>query len=106
MAIKNIVALIREESLQDVVKQLQRANIRGISMLPAKGYGEYMNSFAKDAFNACVRLDIIVDAAQAESVAALIVNAAHSGLEGDGLVFISPIDKLYRVREKKEITGN
>lgn len=103
MGIKNVVALIREESRVAVVDALQRHSIHGISIASIRGYGEYQNSFALDTSNTCIRIDVMIEASRAQQVAQLIMDAAHTGLDGDGLVAIQPVENLYRVKTRTEI---
>ena len=32
------------------------------------------------------------------------MEVAHTGMEGDGIVAVIPVEKLYRIRTKSEIT--
>ena len=45
-----------------------------------------------------VRLEVVVDDADVDSVLNEIVKAANSGSIGDGKVWVSPIDQIVRVR--------
>ena len=84
MSLSNVVGLVREESREAIVQALKNANIRGVTVSPTKGYGEYQNNFANDTANTCLRFDVMIESERAEEVAAIIMNAAHTGLDGDG----------------------
>ena len=45
-----------------------------------------------------VRLEVVVDDTDVDSVLNEIVKAANSGSIGDGKVWVSPIDQIVRVR--------
>ena len=45
-----------------------------------------------------VRLEVLVDSAEAEKVIDVIVKAASTGSIGDGKVWSSPVDNIVRVR--------
>jgi nitrogen regulatory protein PII len=45
-----------------------------------------------------VKIEIVVDDAQADSVVAVIVKSANTGKIGDGKVFISTIEQAIRIR--------
>jgi len=51
-----------------------------------------------------VKLEIIVDDEEAQSVAEAIVKSANTGKIGDGKVFISPVEEAIRIRTGE--TGN
>jgi nitrogen regulatory protein P-II 1 len=45
-----------------------------------------------------VRLEVLVDSAEAEKVIDVIVKAASTGSIGDGKVWSTPVDNVVRVR--------
>jgi nitrogen regulatory protein P-II 1 len=100
---KKIVAVIRDHKLGDVEERLKVLRVRGmISVARAKGYGEYANLFNPDWCVAHARIEIYCKASRAEEIAQAIVEAAHTGLEGDGIVAVIPVEKIYRIRTKAE----
>ena len=104
MKLKNVVGLIREESRKPVLSALREFDIRGVTVTSTQGYGEYINTFDREGLNACVRIDVYISEERAEEVANIIMQAAHSGLEGDGLVVIVPVEGLYRIKDQQAIT--
>jgi hypothetical protein len=44
------------------------------------------------------------DVARGEEIAAAIIGVANSGMEGDGIVAVLSVSKLYRIWTKSEIT--
>lgn len=103
MNVKNVVAFIREETHEKVIDALQKAGIKGMTITPTKGYGEYTNTFAIDLSNTCLRVDIMIAAEQAERVASILMDAASTGLDGDGLVAVLPVESLYRIKSKQKL---
>ena len=73
-------------------------------MTRGKGYGEYMNLYARDWMISHARIEIFTDEAEADTIARAIMEAAHGGLEGDGIVAVLPVEKLYRMRIRAEAT--
>jgi len=69
-----------------------------------KGYGEYANFYSKDWMVNNVRIEIFIDEARADAIANAIMEAAHVGIEGDGIVAVLPVEKLYRIRTRSEAT--
>jgi len=45
-----------------------------------------------------IRLEVVVDAADVESVVSTITGAAQTGKIGDGKVWVVPVDSVVRVR--------
>ncbi|MES0327381.1 MAG: P-II family nitrogen regulator [Gammaproteobacteria bacterium] len=52
------------------------------------------------------RIEIFIAADKAQEVARGIMDAAHSGREGDGIVAILPVESLYRIRTKEQVETN
>jgi nitrogen regulatory protein P-II 1 len=101
--LRKIVAIIRNESLEKVEGRLVDMRVKGISVTRVKGYGEYANFFNPDWMVTHSRLEIFAERARVEEITAAIMEAAHTGMEGDGIVAIIPVEKLYRIRTKSEI---
>ena len=51
-----------------------------------------------------VRLDIITRANEVDSITTAIMDAAHTGEPGDGIVAVVPIEKLLLIRTRSEAT--
>ena len=100
MAWKKVVAIIRGDKLGDVEERLKDLRVDGISVTRGKGYGEYANFFSSDWYVTHARLEIYCKASWAEKISRAIMEAAHTGMEGDGIVAIIPVETLYRIRSK------
>ena len=68
-----------------------------------KGYGEYANCFKSDWMVSHSKLEIFAEEKRADLIAEAIMEVAHSGMEGDGIIAVLPVLKLYRIRTKKEV---
>ncbi|MEP6672536.1 MAG: P-II family nitrogen regulator [Chthoniobacter sp.] len=102
MNLRKITAIIRSERLEDVEKQLQNAGVKGLSVSKVKGYGEYANFFTHDWMVTHARIEIFTDTDNAERIAGVIMEAAHGAGEGDGIIALLPVEKVYRIRTKQE----
>lgn len=103
MVIKQIVAIIRGSALQAVEERLLQLGVKGISVSPTKGYGEYANIYKEDRMVANVKLEIFAEQSAIEEIVAAIMETAHQGISGDGIVAVLPVEKLCRIRTKAEI---
>lgn len=97
----NVTAIVRSTRLKEVEQRLQEANVRGITVTKAKGYGEYKNFFAPDWMITHARIEILTS--RAAEIADVIVEAAHTGHTGDGVVAIIPTEKVIHIREQREL---
>ena len=102
---KLVTAIIKPFKLEDVRDALSRIGAQGMTVTEVKGFGrqkghteiyrgaEYVvNMLPK------VRIDIAVDAGQAEKVVSAILSSAKTGQIGDGKIFVSPIEHAVRIR--------
>jgi nitrogen regulatory protein P-II 1 len=103
MALRKVIAIIRNESLEKVEARLADLSVKGISVTKVKGYGEYANFFKSDWMVTHSRLEIFTEETRADRIAEAIMEVAHTGMEGDGIVAVLPVLKLYRIRTKKEV---
>jgi len=99
---KKIVAIIRSDKLRDVQERLKDLRMVFINATFRKGYGEYANLFSPDWSMTYARLEIYCEATRAEEIVQAIMDTAHTGLAGDGIVVLIPVEKLYRIRRKAE----
>lgn len=102
MKLRKINAIIRAERLEEVEKRLKEAHVEGMSVSEVKGYGEYANFFRRDGMVSHARIEIFTDAENAERIARLIMDTAHVGEEGDGMIALMPVETVYRIRTKRK----
>lgn len=97
-----IIANFREDKLNDVEKRLERLGVERLNVCKVKGFGEYHNYFAQNWLTREVRLEAFTKEEEVEAVACAIMEAAHTGAPGDGVVAVVPIEKLYLIRTRGE----
>lgn len=106
MELKLVVAIIRPHALERVEKRLQEMGVRGLTVIRAKGYGAHANFFTGDWLVDQVKIEIYAEQDRAESIAAAILDTAHTGSSGDGIVAILPVEKVFSVRTRAEDIPN
>ena len=102
MKFSKVTAIIQPDILNKVEQKLHSINVPGMSISQVKGYGEYADFYTNDWMITHTRVEVIVEAQQAESVAEAIMSAAHTGCDGDGIISISPIESVYHIRSRKK----
>jgi len=102
---KKIEAIIKPFKLEEVKEALAEVGVQGMTVTEVKGFGRqkghteiYRGSEYTVDFLPKVKIEIVVDDAQAEGVAQAIVKSANTGKIGDGKVFISTIEEAIRIR--------
>lgn len=98
MQFRKVIAIIRPERLEKVETALKILNVPGVSVTKVKGFGEYANFYSSDWLSTHVRVEVFISAKQAEKVAQAIIDASHTGFEGDGIVAVLPVESVYHIR--------
>jgi len=102
---KLITAIIKPFKLEDVKVALEGRGIHGLTVSEASGFGRqrghtevYRGAEYTVDLVPKVRIEILVDDANAESAIEAIVSAAQTGKIGDGKVWVVPVETVVRVR--------
>jgi nitrogen regulatory protein P-II 1 len=102
---KEIIAIIRPNKLDDVKAALEEIECHGVTVMEVKGRGRqfgitesYRGSDYRIDLLPKTRLEIIIKDKDAEEVIQTIVKTAQTGDIGDGKIFISPIEDVIRIR--------
>ena len=102
---KLITAILKPFKLDDVKDALQAAGITGMTVSEASGFGRqkghtevYRGAEYTVDLVPKVRLEVLVDDADASNIVDVIVNAAGTGSIGDGKVWTTPVEQVVRVR--------
>lgn len=104
--LRKVTAIVRSDVLEKVEKRLEDLCIPGISITKVKGFGEYANFFSRDWMVEHARIEIFLCRERAHEIARVIVDAAQTGLAGDGLVVILPVEAVYRIRTGELATSD
>ena len=102
MKFRKVTAILRPERLEAVEEALKRLNVPGVSVTKVKGFGEYANFYQADWMCSHVRIEVFTGVRQADEIAQAIMDAAHTGLEGDGIVAVLPVESLFHIRTKEK----
>lgn len=103
MGFKKVTAIIQWEALERVEKALEEEGTPGIGVSPVKGYGDYADFYKSPPLVRHARIEIFTDDFRVASTVKLIIDTAHTGLAGDGVVAVMPAEHLYRIRDKTEM---
>lgn len=102
---KLVTAILKPHRIDDVKEALESYGITGMTVSEASGFGrqrghsevyrgaEYVVDFVPK-----IRLEVLVEDVDADSVVGVVVSAARTGRIGDGKVWVTSIDDVVRVR--------
>lgn len=102
---KLVTAVIKPFKLDDVKNALEAYGINGLTVSEASGYGRqrghtevYRGAEYTVDLVPKVRVEVLVDDDDADSVVDVIIKSAQTGRIGDGKVWMIPVDSVARVR--------
>ena len=100
-----VTAVLKPFKLDDVKTALEGIGVQGMTVSEVQGFGRqrghtevYRGAEYTVAFVPKVRVEVLVDDADAARVVDTIVTAASTGTIGDGKVWSTPVDEVVRVR--------
>lgn len=97
---RKVTAIFRIERLEAAEKALQDLRVPGVSVTRVKGYGEYVDLYARDWMTEHARMEIFVHASEADRIVDALSTAASTGTRGDGIVCVLPVERLVRIRTR------
>lgn len=102
---KLVTAIVKPFRLDDVRNALGEAGVNGMTVTEVKGFGrqrghtelyrgaEYVVDFLPKA-----KIEIAVQDDQVERVVEVIIDAAKTGKVGDGKIFVTTLEQVWRIR--------
>jgi len=102
---KVVVAIIKPFKVDDVKDALEAMGVQGMTLSEARGFGRqrgrtevYRGAEYTVDFVPKVRVEVVVDDADADRVVDALVAAAHTDKIGDGKVWVMPVETIVRIR--------
>ena len=102
---KLVVAVVRHEKLNDVLVELFRADIQGLTISEVRGHGgeieqveTYRGTTVKMELSEKVRFEIGVSDEFVEPTIEALCEGARTGDVGDGKIFVVPLERVVRIR--------
>jgi nitrogen regulatory protein P-II 1 len=103
--LKKVEAIIRPFKLDEVKIALVNAGVVGMTVSEVRGFGRqkgqterYRGSEYTVEFLQKLKVEIVVEDDQVEMVVEKVIAAARTGEIGDGKIFVSPVERIYRIR--------
>jgi len=97
--------VIKPFKLDDVREALSEIGITGMTVTEVKGFGRqkghtelYRGAEYVVDFLPKVKLEIVIADERVDDCVEAITNAARTGKIGDGKIFVTPVEKIVRIR--------
>ena len=103
---KLIKAYIRYRKMEEVYQALQKEGFHSMTMMDCEGTGQYADQEKEhisykypyaDAYKV-VKLEILVEKERVDRLVEIIRKNARTGYRGDGMVIVSPVEEVFKVR--------
>jgi nitrogen regulatory protein P-II 1 len=100
-----VTGIVKPFKLDDVKTALEQFGVQGMTVSEVQGFGRqrghtevYRGAEYTVAFVPKVRIEVLVDDADAADVLDVMAKAAHTGAIGDGKVWSTVVEDVVRVR--------
>lgn len=98
---KEVKAYIKKHKLDQVIRALRKIEgLTGMSVIESCGYGVGWGGARGEERIDCrpgIKMEVICRDALVEEVVAAIEKAAHTGLKGDGKIYVGKIEQAVRI---------
>jgi nitrogen regulatory protein P-II 1 len=102
---RKIEAIIREDALEAVKEALREIGIVGMNIFEIRGHGRqggvdqsWRGATYRMDLLPKIQLNIVLSDQNVEKTVEAITKAARTGREGDGIIFIYPVEDVVRIR--------
>lgn len=106
---KKVEAIIRPFKLDEVKIALVNAGVVGMTVSEVRGFGRqkgqterYRGSEYTVEFLQKLKIEIVIEDDQVDMVVDKVITAARTGEIGDGKIFVSPVERIIRIRTNEE----
>jgi len=109
---KKIEAVIQPHKLDEVKEALKHAGVEGMTLSEVHGHGRqkgHTDVYRGAEYNVDVRpkikVELVLPNGDLERIVGVISEAARTGKIGDGKIFVSSIDDVFRIRNGERGEG-
>jgi len=100
-----VTAIIKPFKLDEVKEALRSIGVNGLTVTEVQGFGRqrghtevYRGAEYQVDFVPKVRVEVLADEDQVQLVVDAILKTARTGKIGDGKIFVTPADQVWRIR--------
>jgi len=99
MIYRKVTAIFPHTDLEKVEQALLVLGVPGMTVSRSHGFGEYRNYYASDLMNDSARIEVFIETDKADNVVNTIARTIHSGIRGDGVIAVLPVDEFLHIRD-------
>ncbi|MGH2695902.1 MAG: P-II family nitrogen regulator [Actinomycetota bacterium] len=102
---KLVTAIVKPFKLDEVKEALRSIGVNGLTVTEVQGFGRqrghtevYRGAEYQVDFVPKVKVEVLADEDQVQLVVDAILKTARTGKIGDGKIFVTPADQVWRIR--------
>jgi nitrogen regulatory protein P-II 1 len=102
---KLVTAIVKPHRIEEVKDALRELGVTGLTTTDVEGFGRqrghtevYRGAEYQVDFVPKVKVEVVVDEAEVDSVVDAIVQAARTGKIGDGKLWVYDVERVVRIR--------
>lgn len=103
---KEVKAFIRSQKADKVVEAMESLGIADITLIDVMGMGKHLadpnqTKYSVDVVNKYVdlsKIEIVCNAADVDQIVQTLRETAYTGMKGDGMIYVSPVEKTIKIR--------
>ncbi|MGH2656045.1 MAG: P-II family nitrogen regulator [Actinomycetota bacterium] len=102
---KLVTAIVKPFKLDEVKEALRSIGVNGLTVTEVQGFGRqrghtevYRGAEYQVDFVPKVKVEVLADEDQVQLVVDAILKTARTGKIGDGKIFVTPVDQVWRIR--------
>ncbi|MDX1631033.1 MAG: P-II family nitrogen regulator [Thermoanaerobaculia bacterium] len=106
---KSLKAFVRTSQVEEVVRALEDARAPGISVSRVHGvgygYDPYSFTLAPSEVGRTpevAKVEVVCEEKAADRLIRVLSEAARTGYKGDGIVFVTPVERAIKIRTGEE----
>jgi nitrogen regulatory protein PII len=103
--VKLVTAIVKPFKLDEVKEALRSIGVNGLTVTEVQGFGRqrghtevYRGAEYQVDFVPKVKVEVLADEDQVQLVVDAILKTARTGKIGDGKIFVTPTDQVWRIR--------
>jgi nitrogen regulatory protein P-II 1 len=103
--VKVVTAIIKPFKLDEVKEAIKGQGVQGMTVTESRGFGRqrghtevYRGAEYQIEFVPKVKIEVLTDDDAVDRLVQIIMQTAHTGKIGDGKIWITPVEAVFRIR--------
>ncbi|MCB1055902.1 MAG: P-II family nitrogen regulator [Acidobacteria bacterium] len=102
---KLLKAFVRSDRVNDIIRSLEQGRAPGITLSRVHGVGygyePMLFTLSPSEYRKTLqvtKVEVVCEDGQADELLRVLVEAARTGSQGDGIVFVTPVERAVKIR--------